>query len=164
MDQRGASTSKRVNACRRRALPGLRLDYRKPEALEDCVLDTLCGAAFFARQGIDRVVVVGHSFGGAVAICAGATTPNVRAVVALSSQTLGAVQMAPLLAPRPLLVVHGSRDKALPVGNAREIYAAAGQPKELKILADAGHGLTVARPQLLELLLRWIPLQLGKAR
>jgi pimeloyl-ACP methyl ester carboxylesterase len=114
-------------------------------------------------MGISRVVVVGHSFGGAVAVCAASATPNVRAVVTLSSQTLGAAQMAPLLAGRPLLVVHGGRDKVLPVASAREIYAAAREPKELKILAEAGHGLTVARGELLDLLLRWIPRQLGRS-
>ena len=143
-------------------IASLRLDYRKPQDLPGCVLDALCGVAFFAQEGIDRVIVVGQSFGGAVAICTGASSPRVRAVVALSSQTSGSVQMAPFVAPRPLLIVQGTRDKVLPPQNAREIYAAARQPKELRYFNDAGHNLILAREPLLELLLQWIPQHLRR--
>ena len=144
-------------------IASLRLGYRKPQDLPGCVLDALCGVAFFAQEGISRVVVVGQSFGGAVAICTGASSPRVRAVVAMSSQTAGSVQMAPYIAPRPLLIVQGSRDTVLPVRNAREIYAAAREPKELRYFNGAGHNLIDAREPLLELLLKWIPQQLRRA-
>jgi pimeloyl-ACP methyl ester carboxylesterase len=145
-----------------RGIASLRLDYRKPQDLHGCVLDTLCGAALLGRLGVTRIVLVGHSFGGGVAVAAASTTPNIKAVVALSSQTAGAVQMAPMLDGRALLVVHGGRDKVLPVANAREIFAAARNPKELRIFPDAGHNLTTARNELIELLLRWIPAQLSR--
>lgn len=145
-------------------IAGLRLEYRKDENLHECVLDTLCAAAFLASEGITRIAVVGHSFGGGVAVCAAATSPRIDAVVAMSSQTLGALQMAPLLASRPLLLVQGGRDKVLPTANADKIFAAAHQPKELKIFPDAGHGLTQARPQVLELLLHWLPEKLDRRR
>jgi dipeptidyl aminopeptidase/acylaminoacyl peptidase len=128
------------------------------------VLDALCGVAFFAGEGISRVVIVGHSFGGAVAVCAGTSSPRVRGVVALASQSAGSVQMAPYLAPRSLLIIHGTRDKVLPATNARKIYDAAAQPKELRLLNDVGHGLTAAREEILELLLRWIPGHLSRPR
>lgn len=154
-----AEASRRLQ---QQGIASLRLDYRKPQDLPGCVLDALCGVAFFAQEGISRVVVVGQSFGGAVAICTGASSPRVRAVVALSSQTAGSVQMAPYLAPRPLLIVQGTRDKVLPVGNAREIYAAAREPKTLRYFNDAGHNLLLAREPLLELLLQWIPQHLRR--
>jgi fermentation-respiration switch protein FrsA (DUF1100 family) len=72
--------------------------------------------------------------------------------------------MAPYLAPRALLLIHGTRDKVLPVANARKIFEAAGQPKELKLFQDAGHGLGHSRQGVLDLLLRWIPEQLGRSR
>ena len=143
-------------------IASLRLDYRSPADLPGSVLDALCGVAFFAEEGISRVALVGHSFGGAVVICAGASSPRVRTVITLSSQTVGAVQMAPLLTPRSLLIIHGTRDKVLPASSSRKIYAAAREPKQLRLLNDAGHGLTVAREELLELLLRWISEQLRR--
>jgi len=43
------------------------------------------------------------------------------------------------LAPRPLLVIHGADDQTIPVSHARQVYAAAGAPKELWICEDADH-------------------------
>jgi fermentation-respiration switch protein FrsA (DUF1100 family) len=37
------------------------------------------------------------------------------------------------LAPRPLLVIHGSHDTVIPLEHAQRLYAAAGEPKELWI-------------------------------
>ena len=143
-------------------IASLRLDYRKPADLPESVLDALCGVAFFAQEGISRVAVVGQSFGSAVAICTGASSPRVRTVASLSSQTSGSVQMAPYLAPRSLLIVHGMRDKILSPSNAREIYAAAREPKEVRFFPDAGHNLLIARAGVLELLLQWIPRELRR--
>ena len=59
------------------------------------------------------MVLVGHSFGGAVVITAGVLHEHVAGVVALAPQTYGA-RLAGQLAPRPLLVVHGKADTRLP--------------------------------------------------
>jgi alpha-beta hydrolase superfamily lysophospholipase len=43
------------------------------------------------------------------------------------------------LAPRPLLIIHGTRDAVTPVDHAYQLYAAAGEPKELWIAEGAHH-------------------------
>jgi hypothetical protein len=40
----------------------------------------------------------------------------------------------------PLLVVHGDADRVVPVAFGRELFAAAGEPKEAHFLPGAGHG------------------------
>jgi fermentation-respiration switch protein FrsA (DUF1100 family) len=45
------------------------------------------------------------------------------------------------IAPRPLLLVHGSQDETVPVSHARRLYEKAGNPKELVIIEGAGHRL-----------------------
>ncbi|MBN2025708.1 MAG: alpha/beta fold hydrolase [Actinobacteria bacterium] len=45
------------------------------------------------------------------------------------------------VAPTPLLIVHGDEDDTVPVGEAHRIYEAAGEPKELYIVAGGGHKL-----------------------
>jgi fermentation-respiration switch protein FrsA (DUF1100 family) len=45
------------------------------------------------------------------------------------------------IAPRPLLLVHGSEDATVPVAHARELYEKAGDPKKLVIIEGAGHRL-----------------------
>lgn len=43
------------------------------------------------------------------------------------------------LAPRPLLLIHGTADTLIPVAHARQIFAAAGEPKELWLCEGADH-------------------------
>ena len=80
---------------------------------------------------------------------------TVSAVVALSSQTHGA-QDAVLVAPRPLLIVHGEEDTTLPVTNADMIYQWAMEPKEKVIYPGASHGLRECRNEVYELLNEWL--------
>lgn len=47
-----------------------------------------------------------------------------------------------MIAPRPLLVLHGQNDSVVPVSNAYLIYSSAGTPKELKIIPQADHQFT----------------------
>jgi len=154
-------------ACRRlqrNGVAGLRLHYRLPNHLEECVLDTLLGVKFLAREGCQHAALVGHSFGGAVVIAAGALSERVRAVVPMSTQTYG-TGLAPQVAPRAMLLVHGTADKVLPASCSRQVFDRAGEPKELMLYPGAGHGLDEVREELLDLLVRWIPehLEAGEA-
>jgi len=45
------------------------------------------------------------------------------------------------IAPRPLLLVHGSRDEVVAVTHAHRLYDKAGQPKEIVIIDGAEHRL-----------------------
>lgn len=140
----------------------LRLDFRFPGDLPMCVLDVLLGTTFLVQEGIERVALVGHSFGGAVIIIAGVLSRTVRAVVGLSSQTYGAQRVGEL-APKPLLLVHGERDRNLSPDCSRNIYAWAGEPKELVIYPDNGHFLRECHDELFALLKGWLLDKLGNS-
>ncbi len=43
------------------------------------------------------------------------------------------------IAPRALFIIHGALDPFVAVEEARELYAAAGEPKEIWIVPEAGH-------------------------
>lgn len=43
------------------------------------------------------------------------------------------------VAPRPLLILHGEADRIIPVAQARELFEAAGEPKELVTFPGADH-------------------------
>ena len=137
-------------------ITSLRIDYRHPGVLHESVLDTLAGVSFLKAAGYSEVVLVGHSFGGAVVICAAPFGPIVKAVVALSSQTYGAKNAATVSSPRPLLLVHGGGDSRLPPSCSETIYEWAQEPKELVIFPGAGHGLRQCRDDLHDLLAEWI--------
>ena len=141
-------------------ITSLRIDYRQPGVLHESVLDTLAGVSFLKASGYSQVVLVGHSFGGAVVICAAPFGPIVHGVVALSSQTYGA-QNAANVSPRPLLLVHGEADTRLPPLCSETIFEGAKDPKELVIFPGAGHGLRECTDDLHDLLKDWIADKLG---
>lgn len=145
-----------AEALRARRVSTLRLHYRQPGELEECVLDVLGALSFLKGIGAQRVVLGGHSFGGAVAIRAGVLSPLVSGVVAMSSQLHGARDVAEL-SPRPLLLVHGLDDQVLEATASETIYAWAEEPKRIVLYAGAGHSLVQCQADLYDLLTEWIP-------
>ena len=133
----------------------LRLDYRFPNDIPECVMDTLAGVSFLKAADHSEIVLVGHSFGGAVVISAAPLSDEVKAVAALSSQTYGASN-AGAVSPRPMLLVHGSDDTRLPPRCSEQIYQWADEPKELHIMQGAGHRLDECKDELRILLRDWI--------
>lgn len=136
-------------------ITSLRLDYRVPGYVPQCVLDVLVGIHFLGQEKVEDIGLVGHSFGGAVVIQAGVMSPQVKAVVGLSSQTYGAHPVNQL-SPKPLLLVHGERDRNLPADCSRQIYQWAKEPKELVIYQDNGHFLRESHNELHDLLKDWL--------
>jgi len=145
-----------AEAFRDKGITSLRLNYRQPNHFPECALDLLAGIDYFKSAGYDPVVLVGHSFGGAVVIATGAVSPHVRGVVSLSPQTYRA-HMAGFLSPRPLLVVHGKSDTRLPYTCGMQIYSWASEPKRLVLYDGAEHRLEECREDLETLLGNWIP-------
>ncbi len=152
----GGVYARLAGALRDRRVSTLRLHYRHPGELEECVLDVLGALSFLKGIGAERAVVVGHSFGGAVAIRAGVLSPMVVGVVAMSSQLHGARDVAQL-SPRPLLLVHGMDDQVLEATASETIYQWAQEPKRIVLYAGAGHALHQCRDELEALLTAWIP-------
>ena len=141
----------------------LRLSYRSPNDLAKCVLDTCATAQLAGQGGAKRFVVVGHSFGGAVAINAALSLPKfVVAVVGLSTQSAGCERVGEL-APAPLLLLHGDRDSILPVEASVAVVELSGHHAQLEVLEGADHLLVEAGEHLRERLGTWIPEQLATA-
>ncbi len=60
------------------------------------------------------------------------------------------------IAPRPLLLIHGSADEVVPVSDAQLLYEAAGEPKELALVRDADHRFTHHREQVWDVFFNWL--------
>src|SRR5258708_25396436 len=68
---------------------------------------------------------------------------------------------AALIAPIPLLIVHGDKDEFFPVDHAERIYAAANEPKELWIVPGFGHAERGSGPPLIGPIGRWMRTTVG---
>ncbi|KAL2123658.1 hypothetical protein VTJ04DRAFT_23 [Mycothermus thermophilus] len=105
-----------------RGIPALRLDYRYPGACTGpCVRDARAAMKYLRdAYGLERFVLVGWSYGSAVALDAALDDPRVVGCAVISSQTAGC-EGVERLPPRPLLLLHGSADGTLGVGCSRRL-------------------------------------------
>ncbi len=132
-----------------------RLNYRQPNEFAECLVDAMAGVTFLAGIGHQRVALIGHSFGGAVAINAGTLTPTATTVIALSSQLAGA-HVVGELSPKPLLLIHGGADTILSHESSQALYDRAGEPRTIKILPGVGHRLAEASDEVFDLVSNWL--------
>lgn len=110
---------------------------------------------------IGRVVSYGHSLGSSPAITLASTTPGIRTLIIESGFSNGqamAETTNPLgfpvtwlvrqpmantehiaLVTAPVLILHGDGDIKIPVSQGRDLFAAAHDPRQLRIVAGAGH-------------------------
>jgi len=139
-----------------RGVPFVRVGYREPNNLDLCAHDLACGVEIARDAGAERVVVMGHSFGGAVAVRTAVIMPvSVAGVVTFATQSAGC-EVAGALAARPLLLFHGDRDELLPADASHVVAAIAGHG-EVVMLPGDGHLLARSDGVIIERLDGWLP-------
>ncbi len=134
-----------------------RVSYRRPNDIGRCTHDVLATMQLLARRGARRFVVIGHSFGGAVAIQSAASmnADIVPGVVTLATQSAGC-EPVETLADRRLLFIHGTSDQILPHASSEMVRMLAGHG-ELVLLPGEDHLLKAAKDDIAERLMTWIP-------
>ena len=114
-------------------------------ALADCAAALDC-LAKHERYDPSRLAIVGYSLGGYVGVAAAARDKRVHAVVLAAAgdlplgtpfERLVRTVADPLravrrLAGRPLLMTHGRHDRTVRPSDADRLFAAAGEPKEMR--------------------------------
>jgi fermentation-respiration switch protein FrsA (DUF1100 family) len=123
----------------------------------ESLADVRLGIGYLAaRPEIDaaRLAIVGYSLGSFLSVQVAADDPKVRALVVaaggdlpegtpftrIARVTADPVHAIKKLRGRPLLMVHGRRDRTVRPEQAERLFAAASEPKELRWF-DAGHYL-----------------------
>jgi pimeloyl-ACP methyl ester carboxylesterase len=138
-----------------RGVRTVRVSYREPNNLDLCAHDVACGVEWARDAGAERVVVMGHSFGGAVAIRTAVVMPvSVVGVVTFATQSAGC-EVAGALDGRPLLLFHGDRDELLPPESSHMVRAIAGFG-EVVMLPGDGHLLAKSDDVIIDRLEEWL--------
>ncbi|TDT14747.1 hypothetical protein BDK89_0303 [Ilumatobacter fluminis] len=143
-----------------RGVATYRVGYRIPNDLDRCAHDVACAVEMAVADGAEHVVVMGHSFGGAVVIrTAVVMMAEVDGVVTFATQSAGC-EVAGALAGRPLLLFHGEHDDILPPQSSEMVRMIAGYG-DLEILPNDGHLLGRSDDAIVERLDEWLPGVLG---
>ena len=142
-----------------RGVPVVRVSYRRPNDLDACCLDVAAAVQMAIEAGAERVVVMGHSFGGAVALRVGVAMDEAAGVVTFATQSAGC-EIAPGLRGRPLLLFHGDNDEILPLQSSEIVAAMAGRG-EVVVCPGDGHLLVKSGEFIIDRLEQWIPETLG---
>jgi len=139
----------------KKGITSLQLDHRTPNKLALCVEDVEAAIKDLVKNyGIQNVSLVGWSFGGAVVITAGALNNHVIAVTTIASQTSG-TELISKLAPKPLLLLHGTGDTTLSDKCSRILYQHANDPKEIVLYPGDNHSLSQNTKNVVEKLVKW---------
>jgi predicted alpha/beta hydrolase family esterase len=136
-------------------VPSIRLSYRKPNDMDSCCVDAAAAVQLLIGSGVDRVVLMGHSFGGAVAIrVAVGLSEMVAGVVTFATQSAGC-EIAGGLQGKPLLMFHGDSDSILPAEASEMVRTIAGYG-DLRIMEGDDHLLTNSHDHMFEEVLKWL--------
>ena len=136
-------------------IPSIRMSYRKPNDLDRCCVDAAAAVQLLIGSGADSVVVMGHSFGGAVAIrVAVGLSEMVGGVVTFATQSAGC-EVAGGLQGKPLLMFHGDSDSILPVESSEVVKAIAGSG-DLHVMQGDDHLLARSHNEMLAILDPWL--------
>ena len=111
-------------------------------AAEAPVIDAVVADSSYAR--LDRAVErVTRRVWGPLASLAWRRTRRVgERVIGTPLASVAPIDAIAKISPRPVLIIHGMRDRLTDVGDARALYRACGDPKSLWIVEQAGHART----------------------
>jgi hypothetical protein len=125
-------------------IPALRLDYRYPARNKYCVRDVLAAMQWLEDEyQLTKFVLVGWSFGGAPVFTVGGMDKRVIGCATVASQT-AETEGIRQLAPRPLLLLHGTGDRTLSYSCSERLFQMYGANgvRTLKLFEKDDHALT----------------------
>jgi predicted alpha/beta-hydrolase family hydrolase len=138
-----------------KGIPSIRLSYRKPNDMDSCCVDTAAAVQLLVGSGADAVVVMGHSFGGAVAIrVAVGLSAMVCGVVTFATQSAGC-EIAGGLHSTPLLMFHGDSDSILPL-EASEVVRSIAGTGDLHVMYGDDHLLAKSHVVMFSTTMDWL--------
>lgn len=136
-------------------IASLRIDYRRAGDCVECGIDTLLALQYLDDDAIRDVILVGWSFGGAIAMGVGSLAKSIRGVAAVSTIEISDC-CTRRLRSKPLLLIHGEADMTSPVAWPRRVYSLAEGPRDLILYSDVGHDMQNVQDRLISDLHNWI--------
>lgn len=129
---------------------------RHPKDLHESVLDAVIGTSYLRSEGLKKIVIIGYSLWGAVALHAASNDASVCGVVALAMSKIDSIPTRTRGSAPSLLFVHGREDEVMPVSNSVSAFLSAEEPKKLVLLSGAKHHLDEAAQEVYTETASWV--------
>ena len=104
---------------------------------------------------IDKIGLIGWSFGGAVVIVSHGGRQESKDRGHCRKPVVTGLRTSDQIAPRPILLIHGTGDKTLTYECSVDIADRARQPKKLVLFPGADHGISQNKEEMYELVREW---------
>lgn len=102
-------------------------------------MGSILGVPFVAMEPRVRGAVFALGGAGILHVLSGMAAPAVRADAERVAEALDPLHYGPLIAPRPVLMINGTRDQIIPAAAGHVLYNVLGEPRRV-IWYDGGHG------------------------
>lgn len=102
-------------------------------------LGSIIGVPFVAMEPRVRAAVFALGGAGIMHFLSGLAEPAVRADAEKVAEALDPLHYAPLIAPRPVLLINGTHDEIIPPAAGHVLFSVLGEPRRI-IWYDGGHG------------------------
>lgn len=148
------------------------------------VADLESAIDLMGKKGFKAIGVMGHSFGGGVVVLASAMDKRIKAVIATAPTVFPKGEMLAKYAKNaanvtmdesffedvkevdiisaakkravPLFIITGTADDVVPCEESKELFEAAKEPKELKLIGGADHDFAGHGEELVETAVTWM--------
>lgn len=126
-------------------IAALRLDYRYPAYNKYCVADVKAAISYLQNTyGVYQFVLVGWSFGGAPVFTVGGSDDRIIGCATVASQTAETDGIR-MIAPTPILLLHGTADNTLSPSCSRRLYETYGDRGNRHIYLFEGDNHALSR-------------------
>ncbi len=136
-------------------ISSLLIDCRYDSDLGECISDMQACIDYLDKEyHIDRIGLIGWSFGGAVVISVAAEDKRVKTVVTVASQSFGTKGAERMHAS--ILLLHGTCDRTLPYDCSEDIAERVRGEKKLVLYPGGDHGISQYRDDMFNMAREWL--------
>jgi len=132
---RGGAEAERIGviACSMGAAAAIRAAARTPQ------IDAVVAEASYARFDVQVARFFRRFIGPLWPLAYAPARWRMERLIGRAMGSTSPLAAVPDISPRPLLIIHGTRDRVIDAQDARLLYQAAGRPKNLSLIEGAGH-------------------------
>lgn len=137
-------------------IPSIRVNYRNPQEVTECVIDGVVAATFLLENGCKDVIIIGHDLGALVATHIATLIPDVKMIAALCPPPEFTSVLSDVPFHTSMRFVFGKNDLT-PQADVRSFVHTNNVPSKIvRVYEKANHNLDEVAFDLFDTLKHWI--------